>query len=393
MKGLYGAQTQRALAVCDCVLKNKKADVARIADLFLELAANGPENYYGAFRHVEGGFYQTVESFPGRDPLIPSNLNHAGCSYPSLGIPIALFHQTDSPEMMRQCLDTGLLLTRNPMEVIGTALTGYLVTCFLSLEPKEDGEGLAKEPSRQLLEDAVNACESGELILKQRFPEIEEASGEKVYQALRLTVQGTLERLDWESGPLFEWICENASAHGQNKITRPAQGHVLTLLPLALVMVLKGGNDFASVLTRSLNMGKESARLGTLVGAWAGALYGFEGIPQHWRTSLVNSREIRAKGESLFKRRAVKGLKNFVDMELALTKKEFEEGKKFSPKTTQKPSRKISSGFDLDGEELEESVIPKKEDTALWRKFQKDKTKMKRDRRRNLKLDFEPDEG
>ena len=158
-------------------------------------------------------------------------------------------------------------------------------------------------------------------------------------------------------------------------------------------MVLKGGNDFASVLTRSLNMGKESARLGTLVGAWAGALYGFEGIPQHWKTGLVNSREIRARGESLFQRRTVKGLKNLVDMELALTNKEFEEAKKFSPKTTQKPSRKISSGLDLDAEELEASVIPKKEDAALWRKFQKDKTKMKRDRRRNLKLDFEPDEG
>ncbi len=392
MKGLYGAQTQRALAVCDCVLKNKKSDVARISDLFLELSANGPEIYYGAFRHVEGGFYQTVESFPGRDPLIPADLNHAGCSYPSLGIPIALFHQTDSSEMMRQCLETGLLLTRNPMEVIGTFLTGYLVTCFLSLEPTEDGEGLAQEQSRQLLEDAVNACERGELILKQRFPEIEEESGEKIYQALRLTVQGTLERLDWEPGPLFDWICENASAHGKNKITAPAQGHVLTLLPLALVMVLKGGNDFASVLTRSLNMGKESARLGTLVGAWAGALYGFEGIPQHWKSGLVNSKEIRARGESLSQRRAVKGLKNFVDMELALTNKEFEEGKKNLPKTMQKPSHKISSGFDFHEEEFEESVIPKKEDAARRRKFQKDKTKMKRDRRRNLKLDFESDE-
>jgi len=389
MKGLYGAQTQRALAVCDCVLKNKKADVARISDLFLELSAGGPENYYGAFRHVEGGFYQTVESFPGRDPLIPADLNHAGGSYPSLGIPIALFHQTDSSEMMRQCLDTGLLLTRNPMEVIGTVLTGYLVTYFLSLEPEEEGEGLAKEQSRQVLESAVNACERGELILKQRFPEIEKASGEKVCQALRMTVQGTLERLDWEHGPLFDWISENACAYGKNKITHPAQGHVLTLLPLALVMVLKGGNDFAGVLTRSLNMGKESARLGTLVGAWAGALYGFKGIPQHWKSGLVNSREIRARGGSLFQRRAGKGLKNLVDMELALTNKEFEEGKKITPKTTQKSEQKISFGFDLDEEGFEEPAIPRKEDAAQWRKFQKDKTKMKRDRRRNLNL--EPD--
>lgn len=392
MKGLYGAQTQRALAVCDSILKNKKADAEKISELFLELAANGPENYYGAFRHVESGFYQTVESFSGRDPLIPAEQNHAGGSYPSLAIPIALFHQKESPEMIRQCLESGLLLSRNPMEVLGTALTGFLAIRFLSLEPDDDGEGLSEENSKQLLEDAGNACKRAETTLKDRFPEIAQAFDEKVIQGLRMTVLGILERYDWEEKPLFDWISENASAHGKNKITHPAQGHGLSLLPLALMRVLKGGTDFKSVLTRSINMGKESARLGTLVGAWAGALYGFNGIPQAWKSGLVNSKEIKFRGEALFKRRAVKGSKNLVDMELALTHKEFEEGKKLTPKMPQKDSRKISSRFSFDEEEFEESAIPKKEDVAQRRKFQKDKTKMKRDRRRNLNLGIELDE-
>jgi ADP-ribosylglycohydrolase len=392
MKGLYGTQTQRALAVCDCILKNKKADAVNISELFLKLAAGGPENYYGAFRHVEGGFYQTVESFSKRESVIPAEQNHVGGSYPSLAIPIALFHQKDSPTMIQQCLETGLLLSRNPMEVLGTALTGYLVTSFLSMEPPEDGEGLEKEQSQQILTGAVNACERAESILKERFPEIEQVFDEKVFQALRLTVEGMLKRLDLEFDPLFDWISENASSYGKNKITHPAQGHVLSLLPLALVMVLRGGNDFASVLTSALNMGKESARLGSLIGAWAGALYGYAGIPQLWKSGLVNSKEIKARGEALFQRRAVKGIKDLVDMELALTNKEFDEGKRISPKTAQKTSGKTSSSFDFDEDEFEESVIPKKEDAAKWRKFQKDKTKMKRDRRRNLDLGFDSDE-
>lgn len=392
MKGLYGAQTQRALAVCDSILKNKKLDAVRFSELLLELAAGGPESYYGAFRHVEGGFYQTLESFPGRESLIPADQNHAGGSYPSLAIPIALFHQKESPEMIRQCLEAGLLLSRNPMEVIGTALAGHLTTCFVSLEPPEDGEGLAEEQSRELLEGAVKACEGAERILNEQFPEIEQAFDEKVFQALRLTMQGMLDRFDWESDALYSWISANASAHSKNEFTHPAQGHVLTLIPLALVMVLKGGNDFATVLTRSLNMGKESTRLGALVGAWAGALYGFDGIPQQWKSGLVNSKEIKARGEALCQRRAVKGMKNLVDMELALTNKEFEEGKKLAPKTAQKISPKKSSRFDFDEEEFEESAIPKKEDAAQWRKFQKDKTKMKRDRRRNLNWEMPSDE-
>ena len=392
MKGLYGTQTQRALAVCECVLKNKKADVSKITDWLLELGVNGPENYYGCFRHVEAGFYQTVESFSGRDQLIPADQNHAGCSYPSMAIPIALFHQKETPEMMRQCMETGLLLTCNPMEILGTVLNGYIVTCFLSMESQEDGEGLSKEKSKDFLEDAVKACKRGELLLKQRYPEIEQASGEKIFQSLRLTIQGTLERFDLELDSISDWICENASCYGKNKITNPAQGHVLSLLPLALVMVLKGGNDFSAIMTSSLNMGKEAARLGTLVGAWAGALYGFEGIPKTWKSGLVNSKEIRARGDALFHRRAPKGLKNLVEMELALTNKEYEEAKKIEPKLTKKVERKTSFKFDLDEEEDEEQTIPKKEDAAQWRKFQKDKTKMKRDRRRNLSTDLETEE-
>ncbi len=392
MKGLYGAQTQRALAVCDVILKTKKAHVAGIAELFRELAANGPENYYGSFRHVEGGFYQAVESFPGREPLIPADQNLAGCSTPPLAIPIALFHQQESPEMLRQCLETGLLLSQNPMEVIGTALVGHLTTCFISLECDEDTEGLGQEKSRQILKDAVTASEGIEYILKERFPEIAQVFDEKIFQAVRLTVQGLLERFDEERDSLFDWISENASAYGKNKFTNPAQGHVLTLIPLALTLVLKGGADFASILTPALNMGKESTRLGTLVGAWAGALYGFDGIPKQWKSGLVNSKEIKARGEALSKRRAVKGIKSLVEMELALTDKEFEEGKRASPKTTQNISRKSSARFDFDEDEFEESTLPKKEDAAQWRKFQKDKTRMKRDRRRNLNVGLEPDE-
>ena len=273
-----------------------------------------------------------------------------------------------------------------------SALVGHLTTCFLSLESAEDTESLGPEEFRQVLESAVHASEGIECILKERFPEIERAFDEKIFQAVRLAVQGVLERMDGELDSIFDWIAANASSYGKNKITSPAQGHVLTLLPLALTLVLKGGHDFAGVLTRALNMGKESTRLGTLVGAWAGALYGFDGIPKQWKSGLVNSKEIKARGEGLSRRRAIKGTKDLVEMELALTDKEFEEGKRVSPKQTQKIARKTSSRFDFDEDELEESIIPRKEDAAQWRKFQKDKTRMKRDRRRNLNVGLESDE-
>ena len=386
MKGLYGVQTQTALMVCDCVLNNKKTNVSEISRLFLQLAAGGPENYLGVFRHAESPFYRAVESLPGRVPLLPADQNHAGCYYPSLAVPIALFHQEASDELIRQCMETCLLMSRNPMEVIGAALMGYLVTCFLSLDLKE-GEGLTENDSRKIMGEGVEACRQAELILKEQVPEIWDEFGEQVFQALRLTLQGIMERLHLEEGLLFNWICENASSYSKNKIIHPTQNHVLSLLPLALLIVLKGGPDFASILTRTLNMGREATLLGTLVGAWAGALFGFEQIPPHWKSGLVNSREIKARGEALFLRRFTKSLKDLPTMELALTQKEFEERRKFTPKLT----RKVSGKGAPVAEVLDGPKIPNKEDRIQWRKFEKDKTRQKRDRRRNLESDDDDD--
>ena len=387
MKGLYGVQTQSALVVCDGVLKNKKADVSGIASLFLQLAAKGPENYFGVFRHAEGSFCMAVESLAGREPLLPAEQNHAGCRTPSLAVPIALFHQKESTELIRQCMETCLLMSRNPMEVIGSALTGHLVIRFLHMKREDGNEEFTEKESHQIIGQGIKACEQAELILKERFPETWNRSGEEVFQALRLTLKGLLQRFHLEEKTLFNWICENASCHSKIKITHPGQSHVLTLIPLALLRILKGGGNFAAILTRSLNMGKEAALLGTLVGAWAGALFGFGQIPRHWKSGLVNSGEIKIRGEALFRRRFPKGLKDLLEMELALTSRENEARRKYSPKLAKKPAHRVSAAIEFQGEDMDEPEIPGKEDMGKWRKFQKDKTRMKRDRRRNLNPD------
>ena len=69
-------------------------------------------------------------------------------------------------------------------------------------------------------------------------------------------------------------------------------------------------------------------------------------------------------------------------MEAGMTAKEFEEGKRCLTKEIKKSSRTQMQSLDLWDEE--ESSAPSKEDRAQWRKFQKEKTKSKRDRRKNI---------
>jgi hypothetical protein len=69
-------------------------------------------------------------------------------------------------------------------------------------------------------------------------------------------------------------------------------------------------------------------------------------------------------------------------MEAALTAKEFEEGKRCEAKETKKSPRiQVHSPSLWDNEE---SLVPSKEDRAEWRKFQKEKTKSKQGRRKNI---------
>jgi hypothetical protein len=189
--------------------------------------------------------------------------------------------------------------------------------------------------------------------------------------------QGQLEKLP-------AWVCDNASSYIKTKIVHATQGHALTILPLALVRVLTAGSDFASVLTGTLNLGREADKLGALIGCWAGAVHGLAGIPQAWQSGLVNAKEIKLRGEALAKRKKGSVGKELLDMELGLTQKEAEERRKYLPKEPTKSAKKGSVLEDLWLEEGEDTLPQLKEDPRRWREFERDKTRKKRDRRRLL---------
>ncbi len=219
-------------------------------------------------------------------------------------------------------------------------------------------------------------------MLREKFPEVWKEFGEDTASALSRTLGELARRIDQDEADLFAWICRNASGWVKTQIFHPSQGYVLTLLPLALVRLVRSGTDFAPILTRSLNLGRESDKLGSLVGAWAGALFGFSRIPSSWKGGLVNAREIKARGEALFAKKSPRGLKDLYEMESGLTRKEHEEKKKFLPKAAKKPAARKVLPFEEPEDGPGRSRVPPKEDVVRWRKYQKDKTRAKRERRR-----------
>ena len=376
MKGLYGAPTQCALAVCDGVLTNKKKFLEGTLRNIQSLSKGGPENHFGVFRSSESCLWKAVDLLD-EQPTEPTPQSSATALFASLSIPLALFHKKWSKTLATQCLDLALMFSSHPQEVVGTVLNGFLVTRFLALQEDE-----LISQGKEILQEAAEICVQTEREYQDRVNVFEDESIAKSKHAFSRTLEGFIPQLGKTEKEALQWIVDNASVYTKREIRHPSQGFSLTLIPLALHWMLSRENEFllASIFTQ----GRDTEKLGALAGAWSGAVHGAQVIPENLKTGLVNSREIRLRGEALFQRRMKKEMKPLADMETALTAKEAEEAKRYQPKEAKKIFKPIAADFWED----EEDIVPSKEDRAQWRKFQKEKTKSKRDRRKNLPDDI-----
>jgi len=376
MKGLYGAPTQCALAVCDGILTNKKKFLEETAQNFQSLSQGGPENSFGVFRSSESCLWKAVDLLDDRAATVPTSQSSATALFTSLSVPLALFHKKWSKTLASQCLDLARTFSSHPLEVVGTVLNGFLVTRFLNLQ---GGELISQ--SKEILQEALEICSQAEIEYQNRINVFEDEETEKVKNAFSQTLEGLIPQLEKSEKEALQWIVGNAADYTKREIRHASQGFILTLIPLALYLVFSRESKFS--LASVFEQGRETEKLGALTGAWLGAVYGVQAIAENLKTGLVNSREIRLRGEALFQRRMKKDMKPLADMETALTAKEAEEAKRYQPKET----KKILKPITLDSWEEEEGVVPSKEDRAKWRKFQKEKTRSKRDRRKNLPED------
>ncbi|MCH8156841.1 MAG: ADP-ribosylglycohydrolase family protein, partial [Nitrospinae bacterium] len=121
MQGLYGSQTQSALVVGDCLLKNKSGGVKEITELLVQLSVGGPESYFGVYRHPEGAFRQAVGSLMERSSLGGGQHNRPDAAFAAMGIPVGLLNRDRAETAIRLSVETGLLMSRNLCEVTGMA--------------------------------------------------------------------------------------------------------------------------------------------------------------------------------------------------------------------------------------------------------------------------------
>ena len=379
MQGLYGCPTQLALAAADTLTRTRKADAERFADILIRFSTGGPEGYFGAFRRPDPAVFRTVSRLPDRAYFEKPDLATDLGSWLTPGLALALFYGRDSATFRQGLRVLVGMLSAHPWELCGAAVAGFLALRFAGADlPGETGPW---PRAGEWIGQAAAFAADFEAGLE---PAGEPAPARDGMSSLLFDLAARWQ----QEGPenLEPWICQRANLLMEPPVRHAAQGRVLTLLPLALVTVLKAADGFQDTLARGAAWGREADKLGALAGAWAGALYGAEAIPDSLRSGLVNLREVRLRGEALLRRRPVKG-KDLVAMELALTQKEAEERRKHLPREPKKKSRDSSPALkDLFlemGVEWEEDPLAElREDPRKWRQFEREKTRKKKERRK-----------
>lgn len=65
-------------------------------------------------------------------------------------------------------------------------------------------------------------------------------------------------------------------------------------------MVLLSYDSYQAAVLKAVNLGDDADTTGAIVGQLAGAFYGVESIPKHWRERLAMKEDIEAMANELF---------------------------------------------------------------------------------------------
>lgn len=382
MQGLYGGQTQMALALGESLILKKGLDESAFGDLLVQMSQAGPEGYFGVFRRPEGVFARSVQDFPNRMNPAQADWNTTFGSFFPLGVTTALFYGRDSATFQSTVARCAGMMNAHPWEISATAVSGFITLALVRMKV-ETGESVLSG-AKSLIEESARWAEA----IEQKCLELEDAPGAS--NAVSKTLAGLAERIESSSGAeLSAWILENANGYLRQPLSHTTQGQTLTLLPQALVQVLVLPHSFDETIARTAMMGREANKLCALTGAWAGALFGLESMGEVFQAGLVNLKEVTARGQALLRRRFSGKGKDLIEMEMGLTRKEAEENRKHIPKAPKKsgvdPSDLKHPMFDPLGEEWEhDPLVEIRDNPRLRREFERDKSKKKKERRQRF---------
>ena len=289
MPGLYTDDTQQALALIEVLLECGKIDGERLAELYVALA-QPKGSYSGAHRGVGRSFRQVLGDLEsGIDP-IETKKDSAGIGAAMRIAPLALHFQDDRQGMFDSMMTASLMTHRDIRSLSGASAVLHTIRRIIS--------GEEREPSL-LLWIAADVAKDEDRIVRE-FPNVTSSidHGHAMSKAIALVES----ILDLPRDRALTMLVEEANRHGAEPVCkRPTMGFPPACIPTCLYLLMTT-DSFEDALIEVVNMGGDADSAGAILGAFAGAYFGINEIPDRWLLNLQNRHGIDVRARALARR-------------------------------------------------------------------------------------------
>ncbi len=311
LPGLYTDDTQQALALADVLIRHRRVDPERLAELYLAMAS--PRcGHVGAHRGVGRSFRMVIEALESGVGPEASGQDSAGISAAMRIAPVALYF-LDSPDAIFDSVMAASLMThRDVRSLAGAAAVAAAVRRLAAGEPRT--------PSL-LLRVAADTARAEERIAAEYEGRV---AGLDAYRRSVSTAVAHAESvLDLSRDQALAALVDEANRHGaEPPCRRPTRGFPPACIPACLYLLMKT-DSFEDALIEVVNLGGDADSAGAILGALAGAHYGDEAIPTRWRVGLQNREALELWAEALVRRSADGlALPDLVETEHELSRRE-----------------------------------------------------------------------
>ncbi|MFC1854718.1 ADP-ribosylglycohydrolase family protein [Candidatus Dependentiae bacterium] len=127
-------------------------------------------------------------------------------------------------------------------------------------------------------------------------------SGYAKAKAQAIAIKDSTGEWDWKTATEDKITTEEfygSFSHKSPKLSPHCSLHTSGCLKAAL-WAFYHGNSFEDVVLKAANLGGDADTVAAVAGQIAGAFYGYEAIPEKWRTKLYKGEEIRGIAEQLY---------------------------------------------------------------------------------------------
>jgi len=301
MPGLYTDDTQQALALADVLLECRRADPARLAEVYLALA-NPRGAYVGAHRGVGRSFRQVLAELERGESPDRTGQDSAGVGAAMRIAPAALYFAGDPEGLFDAVMAASLMTHRDIRSLAGAMAVAYAVARLAA--------GAEREPSL-LLRIAGDVARAEARIAAEYAGRV--ASVVEYGRSVSRALAHAESLLEIPRERALAALVDEANRHGAEPCCRrPTMGFPPACIPTCLYLLLTT-DSFEEAAIEVVNLGGDADTAGAILGAMAGAHYGVDAIPVRWLDGLQNVEGIDLRARALA-RRSLDGLPPIPDL-------------------------------------------------------------------------------